>query len=105
MTSTVDDVLAAVEALPAGTVVSYSDVAQLVGTSPRRVGTIIACEGQEVDWWRVTTVRETLPEHLMAHARQHWDEEGLGGGTTMLRDHAPDPAEWERNWQQLRGRI
>ena len=57
MTSTVDDVLAAVEALPAGTVVSYSDVAQLVGTSPRRVGTIIACEGQEVDWWRVTTVR------------------------------------------------
>ena len=88
MTSTVDDVLAAVEALPAGTVVSYSDVAQLVGTSPRRVGTIIACEGQEVDWWRVTTVRGALPEHLMAHARQHWDEEGLGGGTTMLRDHA-----------------
>ncbi|MCA3774866.1 MAG: methyltransferase, partial [Cutibacterium sp.] len=36
---------------------------------------------------------------------QHWDEEGLGGGTTMLRDHAPDPAAWERNWQQLRGRI
>lgn len=105
MISTVDDVLAAVEALPAGTVVSYSDVAQLVGTSPRRVGMIMACEGQEVDWWRVTTVRGTLPEHLMAHARQHWDEEGLGGGTTMLRDHAPDPVEWERNWQQLRGRI
>ena len=42
MTSTVDDVLAAVEALPAGAVVSYSDVAELVGTSPRRVGTIMA---------------------------------------------------------------
>ena len=49
MTSTVDDVLAAVEALPAGAVVSYSDVAELVGTSPRRVGTIMAREGQEVD--------------------------------------------------------
>ncbi|GAE72427.1 hypothetical protein JCM18916_1865 [Cutibacterium acnes JCM 18916] len=36
MTSTVDDVLAAVEALPAGAVVSYSDVAELVAR--RRVG-------------------------------------------------------------------
>lgn len=79
MTSTVDDVLAAVEALPAGAVVSYSDVAELVGTSPRRVGTIMAREGQEVDWWRVTTVRGTLPEHLMADARQHWEQEDLGG--------------------------
>ena len=100
MTSTVDDVLAAVEALPAGAVVSYSDVAELVGTSPRRVGTIMAREGQEVDWWRVTTVRGTLPEHLMADARQHWEQEDLGGGATMLRDHAPDLVEWEHNWQQ-----
>ena len=105
MPTTVDDVLAAVEALTAGTVVSYSDIAELVGTSPRRVGTIMAREGQEVDWWRVTSVRGTLPEHLVAHARQHWDEEGLGGGTAMLRDHAPDPIVWERNWQRLRVRI
>jgi len=105
MISTVDDVLAAVEALPAGTVVTYSDVAQLVGTSPRRVGMIMACEGQEVDWWRVTTVRGTLPEHLMADARQHWEQEDLGGGATMLRDHAPDLVEWEHNWQQLRVRT
>ena len=105
MTSTVDDVLAAVEALPAGAVVSYSDVAELVGTSPRRVGTIMAREGQEVDWWRVTTVRGTLPEHLMADARQHWEQEDLGGGATMLRDHAPDLVEWEHNWQQLRVRT
>lgn len=105
MTSTVDDVLAAVEALPAGAVVSYSDVAELVGTSPRRVGTIMAREGQEVDWWRVTTVRGTLPEHLMADARQHWEQEDLGGGATMLRDHAPDLVEWEHNWQHLRVRT
>ena len=105
MTSTVDDVLAAVEALPAGAVVSYSEVAELVGTSPRRVGTIMAREGQEVDWWRVTTVRGTLPEHLMADARQHWEQEDLGGGATMLRDHAPDLVEWEHNWQQLRVRT
>ncbi|MSS45876.1 MGMT family protein [Cutibacterium sp. WCA-380-WT-3A] len=105
MPSIVDDVLAAVEALPAGTVVSYSDVAELVGTSPRRVGTIMARAGQEVDWWRVTSVRGTLPAALMARARQHWDEEGLGGGVAMLRDHAPDPIEWENTWQLLRLRV
>ncbi|MGK2309401.1 MGMT family protein [Cutibacterium sp. V947] len=102
MSSIVDDVLAAVEALPPRTVVSYSDVAELVGTSPRRVGSIMARHGHEVEWWRVTSVRGTLPDHLMAEARCHWDDEGLDGGPGMLRVHVPDPQEWERNWQRLR---
>ena len=102
MSSIIDDVLAAVEALPPRTVVSYSDLAELVGTSPRRVGTIMAGHGHEVEWWRVTNVRGTLPDHLMEEARRHWDDEGLGGGVDMLCAHAPDPQEWELNWQRLR---
>ena len=47
-------VLDAVDAIPAGNVMSYSDVADYVGAgSGRAVGTVMATYGNEVPWHRV----------------------------------------------------
>lgn len=48
-------VLDAVDAIPAGRVLTYGDVAELVGF-PRRhraVGQVLSTRGREVPWWRV----------------------------------------------------
>ncbi len=71
----VEYVLQVVEAIPPGRVVSYGDIAELVGSSPRRVGTIMAARGSEVAWWRVTNAAGRMPPHLVAEARRHWREE------------------------------
>ena len=50
----VDAVLCAVEQIPPGRVLSYGDVAELVGVGgPRQVGHIMATHGGVVPWWRV----------------------------------------------------
>jgi alkylated DNA nucleotide flippase Atl1 len=47
-------VLAAVDRVPAGRVVSYGDIAEYVGGGgPRRVGRVLALHGGAVTWWRV----------------------------------------------------
>jgi alkylated DNA nucleotide flippase Atl1 len=47
-------VLALVDKVPRGTVVTYGDVATMLGTrSPRSVGQVLARWGSEVSWWRV----------------------------------------------------
>lgn len=96
-------VLRAVEQVPPGRVVSYGDVAELVGTGPRQVGWVMRHWGADVAWWRVTNRSGDLPPELLARAREHWDEEGIevrptGGGCRftayradlerLARDHA-----------------
>ena len=50
----VEVVLSAVERIPPGRVLSYCDVAELVGAGgPRQVGHIMATHGGAVPWWRV----------------------------------------------------
>ncbi|WP_122261640.1 MGMT family protein [Ornithinimicrobium cerasi] len=73
----VERVLRAVEQVPRGRVVSYGDVAALVGIGPRHVGNVLAAWGGDVPWWRVTNVAGVLPPDLLARARPHWDEEGI----------------------------
>ena len=47
-------VLAAVDQIPTGRVVSYGDIAEYVGTGgPRQVGRVLALHGGAVTWWRV----------------------------------------------------
>ena len=56
----VEAVLSAVEQIPPGRVLSYGDVAQLVGAGgPRQVGRIMATHGGAVPWWRVVRVDGT----------------------------------------------
>ncbi len=47
-------VLDAVDRIPAGRVLTYGDVAEMVGRGgPRGVGSVLASWGREVPWWRV----------------------------------------------------
>ncbi len=47
-------VLAAVDQVPAGRVVTYGDIAEYVGAGgPRQVGHVLALHGGSVTWWRV----------------------------------------------------
>ena len=110
----VERVLCAVECVPAGRVVSYGDIAELVGTSARRVGAIMASAGPGVPWWRVVNAAGRLPGHLVAEASRHWAEEGTpavdGRCVTQLAradlprlaaDHEARLAEWASPAQDL----
>lgn len=70
-------VLRAVEQVPRGRVVSYGDLASLVGIGPRQVGSIMKAYGGNVTWWRVTNSDGDLPEPLLDRARETWAEEGI----------------------------
>ncbi len=89
----VERVLTAVDLIPPGHVVSYGDVAELVGTSPRRVGAILGRHGATVPWWRVTNAKGELPSGILGRAAEHWREEGVetlpsGGGCRITRHRA-----------------
>jgi methylated-DNA-protein-cysteine methyltransferase-like protein len=73
----VERVLRAVEQVPRGRVVSYGDLAALVGIGPRQVGTIMRLYGSNVTWWRVTNASGDLPEALMDEVRERWADEGI----------------------------
>ena len=90
----IERVLCAVECVPAGRVVSYGDIAELVGTSARRVGAVMASAGSGVPWWRVVNAAGRLPDHLTAEASQRWAEEGtpaVDGRCVMSRARADLP--------------
>lgn len=72
-----ESVYAAVRLVPPGTVVTYGDLADLFGTSPRLVGRLMSGGSDvELPWWRVVSAAGTLPLPLRAHARERWREEG-----------------------------
>ncbi len=83
----VDRVLLAVEQIPAGRVTSYGDIAALVGTGPRQVGSVLSRYGNDVTWWRVTAHDGTMASGLIGRARERWTEEGIpvNSGRTACR--------------------
>jgi alkylated DNA nucleotide flippase Atl1 len=72
-----DRVLEVVEAIPAGQVMSYGDIAEYLGTGgPRQVGRVLATLGGSVAWWRVIHADGTpAPGHDLA-ALAHYRAEG-----------------------------
>lgn len=94
---TVERTLLAADLIPAGRVVSYGDLAELVGTSPRRVGAIMSRYGSGVPWWRVTNAAGVLPAGILAAAKRRWAAEGItvaasGRGCRIGRHRADLPA-------------
>jgi alkylated DNA nucleotide flippase Atl1 len=86
-------ILACVESIPPGRVMSYGDVAEFVGaSSPRIVGRVLAMDGGTVPWHRVLRSDGTLAEHLYSEQRQRLLSEGVlfTGDKVRLADYRWD---------------
>ena len=71
-------ILACVESIPSGRVMSYGDVAEFVGTrSARIVGRVLAIDGGTVPWHRVVRADGSCADHLYAEQRQRLLAEGV----------------------------
>jgi len=73
----VSRVVAVVESVPEGRVMSYGSVAAAVGSrSSRGVGKVMAHTGSELPWWRVVKASGHAPEGHGQRALEHWRAEG-----------------------------
>jgi methylated-DNA-protein-cysteine methyltransferase related protein len=64
-------ILACVERIPPGRVMTYGDVAEYVGArSPRMVGTVLSHDGGTVPWHRVLKADGRPAAHLRDEQRQ-----------------------------------
>ena len=89
------DVAVVVRVVPSGCVVSYGDIAELLGTSPRVVGHAMATQDEpDLPWWRVVRADGGMADHLVDRAVPHWLEEGIGfvDGRVQIRRHRADLA-------------
>jgi alkylated DNA nucleotide flippase Atl1 len=78
-------VLDVVDAIPAGRVMSYGDIAEYLGAGgPRHVGRVLASYGGGVAWWRVIRADGSPPPGHEAAALAHYLAEG-----TPLRSARP----------------
>jgi alkylated DNA nucleotide flippase Atl1 len=82
-------VLDVVDAIPAGQVMSYGDVAEYLGAGgPRQVGRVMARYGGAAPWWRVIHADGTPAPGHDAQALAHYLAEGtplLSPGKTTSR--------------------
>jgi alkylated DNA nucleotide flippase Atl1 len=73
----VESVLAVVESIPPGRVMSYGAVADAVGVGgPRQVGRVLATYGGPVPWWRVVHADGSFAACHDGTARQRHADEG-----------------------------
>jgi methylated-DNA-protein-cysteine methyltransferase-like protein len=72
-----DAVHALAALVPPGRVLSYGDVAELLGRGgPRQVGAAMSSAPADLPWWRILRADGTLPQALAARAAARWDGEG-----------------------------
>jgi len=66
-------------AIPPGRVLTYGDIAELLGSGgPRQVGAAMShSAGRNVPWWRVVRADGTLPDGLLGRAADRWADEGI----------------------------
>jgi alkylated DNA nucleotide flippase Atl1 len=86
-------ILACVESIPPGRVMTYGDVAEYVGApSARIVGRVLALDDGSVPWHRVMRSNGTLAEHLYTEQRQRLLAEGVRfrGDKVDLANHRWD---------------
>ena len=69
--------LAVVERIPPGRVMSYGAIAEVVGAGgPRQVGRVMSLDGGGVPWWRVVRADGGLPLCHDGRALEHHRAEG-----------------------------
>jgi len=70
-------VLAVVEAIPSGRVMTYGDVAAAIGSrAARAVGQTLAYYGSDVSWWRVIRANGHPAVDHESQALEHFRAEG-----------------------------
>lgn len=70
-------VLEVVAGIPAGSVMSYGDVAAAIGSrAPRAVGAVMAAGGSDAPWWRVVRADGRPAQGLEADALTRLRAEG-----------------------------
>lgn len=97
-----EDVLDLVAQIPPGRVLTYGDVATLVGRGgARAVGTVMARFGSGVPWWRVLRADGRLPQCHEGAALAHHLAEGTPlrptAGAVVIATHRRvdlDAARW-----------
>jgi alkylated DNA nucleotide flippase Atl1 len=92
-----DDVLDVVDQIPEGMVMTYGDIAELLGRGGARgVGSVMARYGSDVPWWRVVRAGGGFPQGLEDEALVRYREEGtpLVGGTLTGRRIDLSRARW-----------
>ena len=72
-------ILAAVEAIPVGRVMTYGDVAEYIGGGriARLVGHVLAADGGTVPWHRVVHADGTMTDRLADEQTQRLRSEGV----------------------------
>lgn len=94
----VEQVLELVEEIPPGRVVTYGQLARMVGSGgARTVGTVLSRYGSDVPWWRVVRAGGHPPTGLHRPAREHYLREGtslVGTGVGEYRIDL-DRARWD----------
>jgi methylated-DNA-protein-cysteine methyltransferase related protein len=91
--SVADRILACVASIPNGSVMTYGDVAEYVGTrSARIVGRVLAADGGSVPWHRVLRADGTMADHLVDEQTQLLRSEGVRvvNGRADLGNHRWD---------------
>jgi alkylated DNA nucleotide flippase Atl1 len=86
-------ILACIESIPPGRVMTYGDVAEYAGASSARiVGRVLALDDGSVPWHRVMRSNGTLAEHLYTEQRQRLLAEGVRfrGDKVDLANHRWD---------------
>lgn len=82
----VREVLAVVESIPRGKVMTYGDIAEyLEDGGPRQVGAVMARHGGAVPWWRVVNASGALPPQLRGEAALHYEQESTPYDKTRER--------------------
>ncbi len=100
-TSFAEDVLDLSSRIPQGRVLSYGDVAAVLGSGgARAVGTVMARFGSDVPWWRVVRSDGHLPA---GHEREALARH-LAEGTPLVRRRGPTIVARDRRIDMSRAR-
>ena len=79
-------VRALVRSIPAGKVLTYGDIAELLEQGgPRQIGAAMSAHGDGVPWWRVVNASGLLPPRLRGEAARQYAEEGTAYDVTLER--------------------
>lgn len=87
--------------IPPGAVLSYGDVAELLGSGgARQVGKAMVLAPSGTPWWRILRSNGTINDSLLQSAQQHWLNEGLSvpGRRISMKNFRwqPDELAWEK---------